>query len=444
MSGRELDGSAWSAPAAAPHTPIVARGEPPRVLLLAALRWPLAARLATAFRALDCAVHAWCPSGHPLVRTSALARRHRASTLAPLRSLRAAIDAAAPDLIVPCDDAAASALARLHRTLDRDGDPDRARRALIERSIGHPASCALASARARLMALAEAHGVRVPPTATVDDERALDAWAAQHGFPAVLKTDGSWGGLGVAVVRDLDAARAAYRRMRRVRAWPAISDFLLRRDATPLLRYASGARARVSIQRFVAGRAANRAVACWNGEVLAGISVCALRTLNALGPATVVRRIEHADMDEAARRLVRALGSSGLVGFDFVLEAATGLPYLIEVNPRATPICHLPFGAGHDLPSALRARIRADGAALASADTLKADVVAMFPGEWRRNRLSPFLRHAHHDVPWTEPELVRDCLDRPWEDRGLVARLRAWLKPRRAPRDAWPELVETE
>jgi hypothetical protein len=260
----------------------------------------------------------------------------------------------------------------------------------------------------------------------------LERWAAQHGFPAVLKVDRSWGGLGVAIVRDPGQARAALQRALHPPLLPELSHLLLRRDPSHLLRRLADARAGVSIQAFVEGRPANRAVACWQGEVLAGISVVAMQTDTPTGPASVVRVIENTEMSEAARRMAGALGLSGMCGLDFVVDASSGAAWLIEINPRATPICHLPLGPGHDLPAALHARLTGEPAT-ASVAAIHGDVIAMFPGEWRRNPLSPYLRTAFHDVPWAETELVRDCVGLPWDERGLLARIRARLNPRRAP-----------
>jgi len=419
-------------PAAAPVATRPRNGHvgQPRILLAATLRWPLAARLAIAFNKLGCEVQAWCPRGHPLEKTHAVARIHAGSALAPLRSLRAAIRLAVPDFVIPCDDDAAIHLNRLH---ERNGDI--ALRALIERSLGVPASCSFATTRGQLMLLALAAGVRVPETRQIGSSTELDAWCAQHRFPAVLKLDRSWGGLGVTVVRDRAQARKAWRRALHPSPLRALSHLVLRRDPSYLLRWLNRARPGITLQAFVDGRPANRAVACWRGEVLAGISVVALQTQTPNGPATVVRVVDHPEMAEAARRLVRALGLSGLCGLDFVVEPATGAAWLIEVNPRATPISHLPLGSGRDLPAALHACLR-DEPAPASACAIRGDGIAMFPGEWCRDPLSPHLRSAFHDVPWAEIDLVRDCVDLPWDERGLVARLRARLAPGRAPRPA--------
>ena len=404
----------------APHAVIAP--SPPCVLLLATLRWPLAARLALAFADHDCTVEAWCPPEHPVDRTSVLARRHVRRVLSPLDSLRSALLEARPDIAVPCDDGAALELEALYRR-ERAAAPDGSLCALIERSLGSPAASRVASARDELMQVAEQAGVRVPAHARVPDERALEAFCREQGYPVVLKSDGSFGGLGVSVLRDAAEARETFRRMGRVRLLPALSQLVLRRDGSQLLHWLAGRRPVLTAQRYIEGTAANSALACWRGEVRGAIEVLALRTLTPTGPATVVRRIDHGEMSEAGRRIARTLGLSGLCGLDFVIERTTGHAYLIELNPRATPVAHLAFGPGRDLPGALRAACAGDAGC--EPRRLPDDVIAMFPGELRRDPLSPFVASGYHDVPWSEPGLVQDCLDLPWEERGFAARMRA-------------------
>lgn len=401
-----------------------------RILLVASLRWPLAARVAIAFHKLGCSVQAWCPSGHPLEKTHAIEHIYRSTALMPLRSLRAAIEAAAPDLLIPCDDDAAIYLHRLHQQ-SLKLNLSAPMRKLIEHSLGTPASCSLATARADLMHLAAAEGVRVPETTELSSLADLENWRLRNGFPAVIKVDRSWGGRGVTLVRDIAEARRAFQIAKQSPLMPMLSQLILRRDISQLLRWFALTRPIVTIQKFIAGSSANRAVACWQGNVLAGISAMALETQGPTGPATVVKIIDNEAMTNAARQLVRALGLSGLCGLDFVIEASTGHAYLIELNPRATPMGQLAPGRAWDLPAVLHAHLQGEPAPDQNLPG-SGEIIAMFPGEWRRNLHSHYLDSAFHDVPWTERELVQDCLMLPWEDRGLVARIRARLKPGRA------------
>jgi len=404
----------------------------PRILLTASLRWPTAARLALAFSAMGCNVAAICPRQHPVAKTRSIGTIYRHSALQPLVSLRAAIESVRPDLIVPCDDNAALHLLKLYELVEKDGDQSSLRN-LIAHSLGAPAACALATRRGTFIALADSERVRVPATAVVRTLDELTAWLDLHGYPAVLKIDCTWGGQGVAVVRYRAEAQREFARMS---ARPSIANaivrMLLERDSSFVLNALRAERPTLSVQKFIDGMPANRAVACWQGEVLAGISVQAIETQHVTGPATVVQVIEHAEMAEATKRLVRRLGVSGLWGIDFVLHES-GAAYVVEMNPRATPICHLPLGPLHNLPAALYSQL-ARVAPDVVPKTIEQNTIALFPGEWHRHYASPYLRSAYHDIPWDEPALIQDCIDRPWSERGIVARLWARLRTLRLPR----------
>jgi predicted ATP-grasp superfamily ATP-dependent carboligase len=183
----------------------------------------------------------------------------------------------------------------------------------------------------------------------------------------------------------------------------------------------------VNIQRFVEGTPANSAVACWNGEVLASISVAAVRTRGAQGASTVVRIVDHPEMIEAGAKLVRRLGLSGFCGFDFILEAGTSTAHLVEMNARTTPISHLPLAEGRNLVTALATRL--DGiTAISPTPAILQDIIAFFPQAWLLEPNSELLHSGYHDVPWGEQALVRELMKLPWPERGFLARLLSWLR----------------
>ena len=122
-----------------------------------------------------------------------------------------------------------------------------------------------------------------------------------------------------------------------------------------------------------------------------------------------MRLIEHPEMSTAAEVMVRRLQLSGLYGFDFMLETGTENAHLIEINPRSTQVGHLSLGPGRDLPAALYAALSEKAVQPAPRVTDK-DTIALFPQEWIRDPQSEFLKSAFHDVPWNEPELIRDCV----------------------------------
>ncbi len=409
----------------------ISRHDPdPVILLSATLRWPIAARLAIAFSSVGSCVDVICPRQHPATTTRAVRRAYPCSVLNPLRSLRAAIESSMPDIIIPCDDNAAVQLHQLYVSSIGTDAKTVALRALIADSLGTPAACVVATSRGRLMELAAEEGVRVPGTVVVASLAELDSWLRKHKLPTVIKVDSTWGGQGVAIVRGHAEARAVFKRMsRRPSLVNATTRMLLDRDTSGFLRALKNARRTITLQDFVTGVPANRAVACSQGRELAGISVEAIRTQHSTGPATVVRVIDNQEMSDAVNRLARRLAISGMWGFDFVLEASTGAAYLIEINPRATPICHLALSRERNLPAAIYMQLT--GALPHNAPaTIQHDVIAMFPGELRRNPASSFLQLAFHDVPWGESGLIQDCLDLPWSERGVIARWWARMRPK--------------
>lgn len=402
----------------------------PRILVSTTLHWPIGARIAIAFADLGCSVEALCPAQHQLLGIRAVRKCYAYSVFRPLASLHEALRSARPDLVIPCDDKAAVNLHRLYASLTNAGSASE-QRAVIERSLGTPAACTLATARAPVLALAGQIGVRAPRTEVIHSAGELSAWLVRRGFPAAIKIDKSCGGQGVSIVRSHEEALRAYRhRVLHNSVLNTSRRLLLERDSSAILNWLHPTRSVVNVQDFIAGTPANRAVACWRGEVLAGISVEALRTQHATGPATVVRVLQIPEMQDAAERVVRRLKLSGLWGLDFILESKTGAAYLVEINPRATPICHLSLGEGQDLPAALYARLT-DTTPIAAPATVHHKIIALFPGEWQRNAASTYLRSAYHDVPWQEPVLVRDGVDRPWSERGVLAR--AWHRWRPKP-----------
>ena len=261
------------------------------------------------------------------------------------------------------------------------------------------------------MHAAREQGVRIPATQVIRSLDDLEKWVAGAGFPVVLKADGTSGGDGVRIARTLGEAQRAFRKLQ---APPLVARAakraLVDHDKTLVWPALMRHRPLVNAQAFVAGREATSALVCWNGAVLASLHFEVVNKTSSIGHATVVRLIENAEMSAAAEVMARRLGLSGIYGLDFMLEAGTENAYLIEINPRATQVGHLALGPGRDLPAALFAAVTGQAVQPAPKVTEK-DTIALFPQEWIRDPQSPFLRSAYHDIPWEEPELVRDCVD---------------------------------
>jgi ATP-grasp domain len=325
-----------------------------RILLAATENWPNAAHFAHGFFAAGCEVAAFAPRSAAVRSSGFLTRDFVYNAWAGTRSMRAAIEAADPALVVCCDERALTILLELYDT-ETDRASPLAR--LVERSVGTPSSykCIL-SRSASLEAMQEA-GIRVPLTLPVEEEAALESALLKVGLPAFVKADETCGGQGVALVRSLSEAHAAYRKLVSPSRFRNAARFVRSRDIHRLLGVLRPATHRISVQRFVDGRLAASAFAASNGEVLASFSYDILDAhKNGLGPPKIIRPIDCPDMNAAMRTVAQTFGLSGAHGLDFIRDSA-GAVHLIEINPRATRGGTLPFGIGRDIPHALASMV---------------------------------------------------------------------------------------
>jgi thioesterase domain-containing protein len=397
---------------------------PTKVLLTETSWWPCASRLAMGFAKMGYSVSAIYPaSGHPLSKTSVIQQRFSYSPVDPIRSLRAAIEALDPDIVVPCDDRAVGHLHELHvREIAQFPSGSIVTR-VIEESLGLPTSYPVVSSRYDLLEIAREEGIRIPETRLVRDASELRSGHTGLEPPWVLKADSSWGGHGVRMAHDPEQAEKFFLELSSPLATTRfIKRLMVNHDPYWLQTWLHRTRPAVIVQSHIQGRPANSAVACWKGKVLAGIAVEVVNSQGATGSAVVVRVVDRPEMLVAAERLAQRLGLSGFFGFDFMIEEATGDSFLIEMNPRCTPLSHLQLGDGRDLIAALSAQL-SNTPLRAEPPVTDRDTIAYFPQAWHWNSESQFLKSSFHDVPVEEPELVRDLLRLPWPDRSALARL---------------------
>ncbi|MGD0191189.1 MAG: hypothetical protein ABSD74_10650 [Rhizomicrobium sp.] len=371
-----------------------------KVLLTTTVGWSSVARLAHGFAAASCQVDAHAPLGALVFASRYVSGRYTYRALSPVDSLRHAIERSTPDMLVACDDRAVGHILRLYSEVSGDA-PDVAQ--LIERSLGEPSRYPRMISRAGFMACAKSLGIRVPVTRELSSAHDLDAFMRDFGLPIVLKADGSWGGDGVVVARSPAEALAAWHKLGRAPSrLRSLARAARRRDAHHLIAAVSPKPSVVSAQQFVPGRPAASAFACWKGEIVAAIYYDVLVAQGEIGPPNVIRRIDCPQMEAASRKIARHHGLSGIHGMDF-LRDPSGDVHLIEINPRVTQGSTLAFGPGRDLPAALAANL---GPQAGMRTAIVGDTVAIFPREWQRDPASPWLRAAHHDVPWDDPAVL--------------------------------------
>lgn len=381
-------------------------GAPPRILLVSTTRdWPVAARLAIRFSEAGCRVEAICPSRNPVLKTTALSRALPYNALAPLRSLRRLIREPGYDLVVPCDDLATAHFSDIYEAELRVGRSAQNPAVILERSFGAPRSLTAITTRSSLLEIAREEGIGVPDWKEIQSLQELKEWLASNGLPAVLKADGTAGGRGVRIVSSYGDSKRAFQILSRLRIPRAAKRLIVNRDFTVVLPCLLSKQFKVNAQSFVPGRDATVSLSCWEGRILASTAFEVLETTKPNGPASVVRLTDNVQMHEAAIRLVRRLRLSGLYGLDFRIDE-NRRAWLIEMNPRATQSSHLSVGNNGDLVGSLVSAV-SGRSACAKTQVTSSPIVAFFPNQWKKDPASGCLTAGYHDVPWSEPELVR-------------------------------------
>lgn len=407
----------------------------PNVLLADTTRNGCSTRLALAFSRAGIEVSAVLPPrGHPLLKARFLRQIFPYSGLRPLASLVDAIEATKPQIIVPCDEISVQHLHDLYthtRSLVTSGCSTEA---LIVRSLGPPESYPIVSSRYGLLKIAREEGLRVPETNLMTKVDDIKSWGEGRKLPWVLKADGTWGGRGVRIARTPIEAKQFFLQLNRpIRTAHVIRKLIVNRDPFVLRSWWSRSKPAIIVQSHIQGRPSNCAVLCHEGEVLAGIAVEVVSSQTLTGPATVVRVVDSPEMMVCAERIARRLKLSGFFGLDFMIEEGSGATYLVEMNPRGTPLCHLQLGKGRDMVDALWALL-SHQPRRETPPVTQNNMIAYFPRAW--NRENELLKSSFQDIPLDEPDLVREIL-RPWPTRTLLAladnQLReAWLHLRSA------------
>jgi predicted ATP-grasp superfamily ATP-dependent carboligase len=369
-----------------------------------------------AFLRHGCHVSALCPPGHPLRFVTGVSSIYSYHGLASIGLLRAAIRAAEPTLIVPCDDISVWQLHALHAS-EADLRP------LIELSLGAPEAYPAIRQRGEVLRVAQSLGIRVPFTRTLDSAEELKDWKFDK--PAVLKLDGTWGGKGVTVVRSLrEATQGFHSTSKSTKAWRAWKRFLINRQFFALWAWQRRKTSKMTIQEFIPGQPATTMFACWRGEVLASSTVEVLVSQAPTGAANVVRVLKNDEIEDAVRLLAWKLQLSGFHGLDFVLEQDTDAAYLLELNPRATQLGHLNLSAHGGLAGVMAGKLRNEPPDRnASENQILNSAIAFFPHAFKSNPGSVYLHQGYHDVPWDEPALVRELMCDPWPERQWPSRI---------------------
>jgi hypothetical protein len=373
-----------------------------RVLVIATNEWPTIGQLQAALIKVGFEIAVVCPSGSPIRHIRNLNARYKYRSW---QSIRGAIADWAPSLLVCNDDFAVRQLHRIYRQacIETDRPESNGLIELIELSLGDYRSFATSLSKSRLIAVAQGLKIPCPSTIVVNSHQDVDRQLGRIVYPVLIKLDDSWGGRGVRLAHNQRELLHATLELSFPQNWPRLLKRLAAQGIQHLPdRWRLPLPQNISIQQYVSGRPANRAVVCWHGKVLAGISVEAVETGQQFGPTTLAKILDHAELAGAVEGIVASQALSGFLGFDFILDHANRA-WFLEMNPRATPTCHLRFKAP-SLPASLFLAVTGDQPNN-DVREVSHDTIAIFP-----NRVSQQSLYSYFDdVPLEEPEFIAAC-----------------------------------
>jgi hypothetical protein len=376
---------------------------PTRVLIITMQKWWLGvARLPMALRRAGFEVAAWCPNESFVAKSGGISRHYPWETEANWhRELLRIVADWEPRLVIPADETIVRFLRKLARGKGGFNHQDRRLRRLLCESLGDPERSRALDGKIQLQELARSLGLRTPDDRRCRSVDAAVGIAGSLGWPVVLKDEFAAGGRGVAICSDEVSLRTAWSQLDGLRRKPSLKARVRRWVKDPF----GGTAPRRSVQRFIQGRPAFHAMVAWQGCRLGGISsVVEVANPPMTGPSCVVMLKDIPEINAACEKLVSETGMSGFAGFDFMIEEGTGHAYLLECNPRPTPVSHLEAPIGGNLCKLLHSAM--SGSPKTEFVALPERLLVLFPQEILRDPHSPYLSRGWVDFPTEEAPLL--------------------------------------
>jgi Carbamoyl-phosphate synthase L chain, ATP binding domain len=383
----------------------------PKVLIIAFQEnWVAIARLPKALQQAGFAVAALCPPNSYLAATKYLDGLFpccsRRSGRKIFNQLKHIVHFWKPEIIVPGDERAVDFLLRLvqlHHQAKNEITPEMLE--CLRFSFGNFNWQAAAMSKCLTLSQAATLGIKTPKFGSPSSFAEAVHLAEAFGWPVIMKKSSSFGGRGVAFCANQHELAGVYRQYAKPYWKRTLASMYANAQGWELGLNWSASDHGFTVNETIGGTPAAAAVVAVNGKILARSA--ALKTKcypDFKSPSSVIQMINHEGIFAAVEKLVGHWKATGFIGFDFMVTQE-GTAYLIECNPRPTPLSYLGASSGCDLCLAWRHYLT--GEEKPPGPTRRHEFVVHFPNEWQRDPNSPYLQNAYHDVPWDDPPLFR-------------------------------------
>jgi hypothetical protein len=377
----------------------------PKILIVTFENWVAIARLPKALQRAGFEVAVICPENSYIGTTRYLDRLFtydsRCGETGVLKLILESLEVWDTQLIVPGDERTLLFFHKMIQT-DREGTLlDGALEDLIF-SFGNLDWHVEAVSKRLTLQTATRLGIRTPRFARPLSLPHAVSCANKFGWPVVLKKSTSFAGQGVWFCKNEEELTVTYHEFSEPGQWDVIPMLYSLRSSSPTRRTCISDES-FTVNEAIHGTPAAVAVVAANGKTLGAVAALKVKCHpDAKSPSSVMRFINNDTMLEAAQKLVRHWSATGFIGFDFIIDE-NGAAYLLECNPRPTPLSYLGAQCGCDLCLCLCQFLT--GGTIPSPTAPRQEFVAHFPNEWQRDNESSYLHEGYHDVPWDDPAL---------------------------------------
>lgn len=281
-------------------------------------------------------------------------------------------------------------------------------RELIQQSWNNVNAFGLLGNKASLQAIAVKYGIHNPNNAHFYSKHELLNEARKRKYPIVLKEDFGAGGLGVKICNSYDEVLKAVKILNtssvKLKVEYRIISGIGNLFALPYGKKNFG----LSIQDYIEGTPCMHVVFASKGEILSSMTllkVCCQPFKTS--PSSVIKAIKHPEISEVCATIIREMKVTGFLSFDFILDKHNDA-YLLECNPRPTPVVHLSHLCGGNLCAMLRKHLMPEDTNLEPYPEVVHEYIALFPNELKRDPQSEYLTKGYHDVPFDDYELLEE------------------------------------
>jgi biotin carboxylase len=238
-------------------------------------------------------------------------------------------------------------------------------------------------------------------TVVTNLKEAINA-ASDLGYPIVLKNESGYGGTGVFICQNEADLKNNFKQQEEKPGIKNIKSALKKIFFISVLNKENN----VSVQQYIDGQVGLIPFCSKNGEVFASNILLKHKTHpGKTGPTSVAIAIFNQEINQFVVEVAKQLNYSGFGALDFIIEKNSGKAFIIELNPRPTPMCHIDSTVlTNDLCEMLYLGVNSLPRELKE---FKPSIIALFPNEKKRDPTSSYLTEAFHDIPINDPYLLR-------------------------------------